>query len=282
MSLPFNKLRVFGKQILNHLNDEIGDNKVILTNPTKIFNLIKSDELLTLLTSRLSESDTYKVVFITTLLYKNVDISKIESMIANDLLTYELINYGDPDTVTETCDECDGYGRENCDNCNGNGTVDCYSCDGSGNEDCGDCSGSGEDEEGNPCNSCDGDGSNDCSECNGDGNQTCGSCDGDGNIECDYCRGAGEMESDTEYYNIDKITCITFNTYSLGIEEDKILTDEEIDELMSNNVLFVRSNDSERWEDMIDYQDILRKYSGDFTGTSEDDIYVMDGPTVKL
>ena len=260
MSLPFNKLRVFGKQILNHLKDEIGDNKVILTNPTKIFNLIKSDELLTLLTSRLSESDTYKVVFITTLLYKNVDISKIESIVTNDLLTYELINYDEPDTVTETCNECDGYGREDCDNCSSNGTVDCYSCDGGGNEDCGDCSGSGEDEEGNPCNSC----------------------DGDGHIECDYCGGAGEMESDTEYYNIDKITCITFNTYSLGIEEDKILTDEEIDELMSNDVLFVRSNDSERWEDLIDSQDILRKYSGDFTGTSEDDIYVMDGPTVKL
>ena len=218
MSLPFNKLRVFGKQILNHLKDEIGDNKVILTNPTKIFNLIKLDELLTLLTSRLSESDTYKVVFITTLLYKNVDILKIESIVTNDLLTYELINYDEPDTVTETCNECDGYGREDCDNCNRNGTVDCYSCDGGGNESCG----SGEDEEGNPCYSCDGDGSNDCSECNGDGYQTCNSCDGNGYIECDYCGGAGEMESDTEYYNIDMITCITFNTYSLGIEEDKI------------------------------------------------------------
>jgi hypothetical protein len=282
MSLPFNKLRVFGKQILNHLKDEIGDNNVILTNPTKIFKLIKSDELLTLLTSRLSESDTYKVVFITTLLYKNVDISKIESMIANNLLTYELINYDEPDTVTETCDECDGYGREDCDNCNRNGTVDCYSCDGSGDEICSDCSGSGEDEEGNACYSCDGDGSNDCSECNGDGYQTCSSCDGNGYIECDYCGGGGEIDSYTEYYNIDKITCITFNTYSLGIEEDKILTDEEIDELMSNDVLFVRSNDSERWEDLIGAQDILDKYSGDFTGTSEDDIYVMTSAPVKL
>jgi len=282
MSLPFNKLRVFGKQILNHLEDEIGDNKAILTNPTKIFNLIKSDELLTLLTSRLSESETYKVVFITTLQYKNVDISKIESIITNDLLTYELINYDEPNTVTESCSECNGYRNEDCDNCNRTGTIDCYSCDGGGNESCGDCSGSGEDEEGNPCDSCDGDGTQDCFECSGQGNEMCNQCDGDGYIECDNCGGDGEMESDTEYYNITKITCITFNTYSLGVEVDKILTDEEIDELMSNDVLFVRSNYSERWEDMVDYQDILRKYSGDFTGTSEDDIYVMDGPTVKL
>ena len=51
---------------------------------------------------------------------------------------------------------------------------------------------------------------------------------------------------------------------------------------MSNDVLFVLSNDSERWEYLIEPQDILDKYSGDFTDTSEDDIYVMDGPTVKF
>jgi hypothetical protein len=54
MSLPFSKLKIFGKQTLNHLTDEAPK---ALNNLPKIHAIIKGDELMRILTSRLSESD---------------------------------------------------------------------------------------------------------------------------------------------------------------------------------------------------------------------------------
>ena len=65
MSLPFSKLKIFGKQVLNHLTDEAPK---ALNNLPKIHAIIKGDELMRILTSRLSESDLYKVIFISFLM----------------------------------------------------------------------------------------------------------------------------------------------------------------------------------------------------------------------
>jgi hypothetical protein len=274
MSLPFNKLRIFGKQILNHIIDEGSSNS--LNKVGSIYTIIKSDELMKILTSRLSETDIYKVVFITFLMNKGEDISKIEDIVSNDLLLFKLTNYDEPSTKRESCDECDGYGNIECDSCDGDGDIICNNCSGSGEVDCDECGGSGEDEEGDTCHYCDGGGTKPCDDCNGDGRNECSFCDGNGQNSCDYCDGSGEVETDEEYYDRHLLTFITTDDYVLSVKEDTILPNDVVDKLFDSDSFYVRSYISD--DDTLD--DIESQYEGEPEDKS--DFYILTSPPIKL
>jgi hypothetical protein len=274
MSLPFSKLKIFGKQVLNHIKDEEGPNS--LNNLKNIYSQVKSDELMRILTSRLSESDLYKVIFISFLMNKNMELSQIEKIVTNDLLLFKLTNYDNPSTKRDSCDDCYGYGNIDCNNCDGGGDIICASCDGSGNEECKECDGSGEDSEGESCSSCSGDGNEECKECDGDGRKECNWCDGNGQHICDNCYGSGEVETDKEYYDANILTFITNNNYVLSIKEDTILTNEVADELFDGNNLYKREYEST--DETLD--EIKSTYEGD--PEDEDDFYILTSPPIKL
>lgn len=274
MLLPFNKLRIFGKQILNHIIDE-GLSKS-LNNVGSIYTIIKSDELMKILTSRLSETDIYKVVFITFLMNKGEDISKIEDIVSNDLLLFKLTNYDDPSTKRESCDDCGGYGNIECNSCGGDGTVQCYNCGGSGNEECDECNGSGEDSEGDSCSNCDGDGQKECGDCDGTGHNECSECQGEGQEQCDTCDGSGEVYSYEEYYDALLLTFITIDDYVLSVKEDTILPNDVVDKLFNSDSFYVRSYISD--DDTLD--DIKSQYDGE--PEDESDFYILTTPPRKL
>jgi hypothetical protein len=273
MSLPFSKLRIFGKQVLNHLKDEEHNS---LNNLNNIYTQVKSDELMRILTSRLSETDLYKIIFISFFMNKNMELSQIEKIVTNDLLLFKLTNYDNPSTKRDSCDDCDGDGNIDCNNCDGDGDITCASCDGSGNEECKECDGSGEDSEGEYCSSCSGDGISDCNDCDGDGRKECNWCDGNGQHICDNCDGSGEVETDEEYYDANMLTFITNNNYVLSIKEDTILTNEVADELFDGNNLYKREYEST--DETLD--EIKSTYEGD--PEDEDDFYILTSPPIKL
>ena len=274
MSLPFSKLRIFGKQVLNHLKDEEGPNS--LNNLKNIYSQVKSDELMRILTSRLSETDLYKVIFISFFMNKDMELSQIEKIVTNDLLLFKLTNYDSPSTKRDSCDDCYGYGNIDCTNCEGEGDITCISCDGSGNEECNECDGSGEDSEGESCGSCGGDGITDCKDCYGDGKNECSFCDGNGQNSCDYCDGSGEVETNEEYYDANILTFITNNNYVLSIKEDTILTNEVADELFDGNNFYKREYESN--DETLD--EITSRYEGE--PEDESDFYVLTSPPIKI
>jgi hypothetical protein len=274
MSLPFNKLRIFGKQILNHIIDE-GSTKS-LSGLASIYSIVNNDELMKILTSRLSKTDLYKVVYITFLMNKGMEIPQIEGAVTNNLLLFKLTNYDEPSTKRESCDDCDGWGNIECDFCDGDGDIICNNCNGSGEVDCDECGGSGEDEEGNTCNYCDGVGNKPCDDCYGDGRNECSFCDGNGQNSCDHCDGSGEVESSEEYYESILLTYITTDDYVLSVKEDTILTNEVADKLYDSSHFLTREYESD--DETLD--DIKSKYEGE--PEDESDFYVLTSPPIKI
>jgi len=274
MSLPFSKLKIFGKQVLNHIKDE-GLTKS-LSGLASIYSIVNNDELMKILTSRLSKTDLYKVVYITFLMNKGMEIPQIEGIVTNNLLLFKLTNYDDPSTAREACDECYGYGNIECDTCDGEGNITCISCDGSGNEECDECDGSGEDSEGESCGNCGGDGITDCEDCYGDGKNECSNCDGDGQNSCDYCDGSGEVDSSEEYYDAHVLTFITNDNYVLLVKEDTILTNEVYNELYDSSHFLIREYESDN--ETLD--EITSRYEGE--PEDESDFYVLTSPPIKL
>lgn len=273
MSLPFSKLKIFGKQVLNHLTDEAPK---ALNNLPKIHAIIKGDELMRILTSRLSESDLYKVIFISFLMNKGLEMSKIEKIVTNDLLLYKITNYDEPSTKLESCDDCGGYGNIECDNCEGDGDLICDNCGGTGEVDCDECGGSGEDEEGNTCQLCHGNGKDSCNDCYGDGRIQCDYCSGNGQDECSTCNGSGEVNSDEDFYEENVWTIITMDNYVLSVEENKILDTEVVNNLFNSDSLYIknyRSND-------FTLTEIESMYEGEID--DEYDINVLTSPPIKL
>ena len=274
MSLPFSKLRIFGKQVLNHLKDEEGPNS--LNNLKNIYSQVKSDELMRILTSRLSESDLYKVIFISFLMNKGLEISQIEKIVTNNLLLYKITSYEEPAPRLESCDDCGGYGNIECDNCEGDGDLFCVNCNGTGEVDCDECGGSGEDEEGDPCTSCSGNGKDPCNDCYGDGRIECSYCDGNGQGECDNCHGSGEVHSDEEFYETNIMTFITIDNYVLSVKENKILDTEVFNKLFDSDSFYIKNYIS----DDFTLSDIEDMYEGEID--NESDINVLTSPPIKL
>lgn len=274
MRLPENKLKVFTKQIYNHIIDEYGQDVNLI--PQEVYNMItnRRDEILTLLTSKMDQDTKRAISFMVFLYSKNKNLDESVSHVLENYIYMDVIHYDNFDYKSAECTECNGRGNENCDRCDGRGDEDCDSCDGNGIITCPDCDGSGEDSEGESCYNCDGSGEVICPDCNGDGQLRCSYCDGDGELDCGYCDGSGEIMTSNQYFDKHTGYITTISPDVRNLPNDTILTDKQADELFDSKIIAsIHLDDSqvEEYEPM--------SYKGDGSGT---DMWVIEYKDIGL
>lgn len=274
MRLPENKLKVFTKQIYNHIIDEYGQDVNLI--PQEVYNMItnRRDEILTLLTSKMDQDTKRAISFMVFLYSKNKNLDESVSHVLENYIYMDVIHYDNFDYKNVECNECNGRGNESCDRCDGSGNEDCDSCDGNGIITCPECDGSGEDSEGESCNTCDGDGEVMCPDCNGDGQTRCSYCDGDGELDCGYCDGEGDILTSNQYFDKHTGYITTISPDVRNLPTDTILTDEQADELFDSKIIASINLDDSQVEE---YEPM--SYKGDGSGT---DMWVIEYKDIGL
>lgn len=274
MNIPENKLKVFTKQIYNHIIDEYGQNVNLL--PDEVYNMItnRRDDILNLLTSKMDPDAKRAISFMVYLFSENKNLDESVKYVLDNYTFMDVIHYDNFDFKLVECPECRGRGNESCDRCDGRGQEDCDRCDGSGLIKCSDCNGSGEDSEGESCYDCNGDGEISCPDCNGDGYTTCYDCDGEGDLNCEYCDGNGEVESDNKYFDkyVGIITSISPDVRNLPT--DTILTDDQADTLLDSKIISRMDLDDSQVDE---YEPMA--YKGDGSGI---DMWVIEYKEIGL
>ena len=236
MKITENKLKVFTKQIYNHIIDEYGQQR--FATPQEVYNTIVNynDEILKLLTSRMDPDTKRAISFMVYLFSENKNLDEIVKYVLDNYTYMDVIHYDNFETKLIECSECRGDGNETCDKCDGSGQEYCDVCDGTGLINCDYCDGSGE-IDGDTCDNCIGSGEIDCYNCDGNGNVPCNDCNGEGDLNCAYCDGNGEVESDNKYFDkyVGIITSISPDVRNLPT--DTILTDDQADTLLDSKMI---------------------------------------------
>jgi hypothetical protein len=230
------KLKVFTKQIYNHIIDEYGDD--FKFTPQNIYDKIwgRQDEILTLLTSKMTSDIRKAVSFMVSLYSNNKDLDSIVKTVKDNYTYMDVIHYDNFSQKDIECSSCGGNGREDCDRCDSRGSESCDQCDGDGMLECQDCDGTGE-IDGEPCYYCDGDGRVPCPDCDGDGELTCYECDGDGLVDCETCDGSGEMESSISYWDKYVGEISTISPDISRFPTDAILSSDQLSLLNNTEVI---------------------------------------------
>lgn len=274
MKIPENKLKVFTKQIYNHIIDEYGQNVNLL--PSEVYNMISNrrDDILNLLTSKMDPDTKRAISFMVYLFSENKNLDESVKYVLDNYTYMDVIHFDNFDFKLIECPECRGRGNESCDRCDGRGEEDCDRCNGNGVIECPDCNGSGEDSEGETCYNCNGDGEVECPDCDGNGSFTCSDCGGDGELDCSYCDGNGDVESTHKYF--DKYTGMiaSISPDVRNLPNDTILTDEQADTLLNSKIISRMDLD----DSQVDEYDPM-SYKGDGSGT---DMWVIEYKEIGL
>jgi len=269
-----NKLKVFTKQIYNHIIDEYGQDKGI--TPQEVHDMItnRRDDILNLLTSKMDPDTKRAISFMVYLFSENKNLDESVKYVLDNYTFMDVIHFDNYDYKLIECPECRGRGNESCDRCDGRGQEDCDRCDGNGLIECPDCNGSGEDSEGESCYDCSGDGEISCPNCYGDGYTTCYDCDGEGELDCTYCDGNGEVESSNQYF--DKYTGMiaSISPDVRNLPTETILTDEQTDTLLDPKIIARMDLD----DSQVDEYEPM-SYKGDGSGT---DMWVIEYKEIGL
>lgn len=236
MEITEKKYQALTKQIYNQIKSDNGEN--FKFTPKNVYIFLKNDELLSLLTSKLRNSQKVGISFMVFLFSNNVPFSDIFNRISNNLSILSVNHYFDLDYKDEECDNCGGRGYEECSECSGSGNVDCSNCSGSGDKECDTCDGSGEDDEGDNCSECNGNGEISCDYCDRQGNESCDNCNGNGEYDCYDCDGSGSIESSDKKWRVEFGDIYTINPRVKYFEIDSILQQEEVSVL--NTSLTIR------------------------------------------
>lgn len=268
MDLTDNKLKIFTKQIYNHIIDDYGDDFKFI--PERINQLMKdrSDEIMTILTSRLPGDTKRALSFMVSLYSENKNLDEVVKFVKDNYIYMDVIHYDNYGSKEMECSECGGRSYESCDRCDGSGNEDCDGCNSTGNVTCPDCEGSGEDSEGETCYNCNGDGDVFCSECDGGGNFNCSDCDGEGSLDCVYCDGDGQIESSDDFFDKSVGFIATISPDARQLPSDTVLTDEQVETLFGSQV--IKQIDLE--DSLVDEYEPMG-YKGDGSGT---DIWVIE------
>ena len=268
MEITDSKLKVFTKQIYNHIIDEYGED--FKFTPQNIYDKIwgRQDEILTLLTSKMSPDVRKAMSFMVSLYSNNKDLDSIIKTVKDNYTYMDVVHYDNFSEKDIECSSCGGNGHEDCDRCDGHGNERCDRCDGDGIFECQDCDGTGEmgDE---PCGYCDGEGRIYCSECGGDGEYTCYVCDGDGYNDCSTCDGSGEMESSTKYWDKYVGEISTISPDISRFPTDTILSSDQLELLNNTEVIKKMSFD----DTLIDEYE---PYSYYVESDMESDLWIID------
>lgn len=268
MELSDNKLKVFTKQIYNHIIDEYGDDFKFA--PEHIYFRMKdrSDEIMNILTSRLPTDVKRALSFMVSLYSENKNLDEVVKFVKDNYIYMDVIHYDNFETKDMECSECGGRSYESCDRCDGSGNEECDECNGNGIIACSDCDGSGEDSEGEPCDRCNGDGEVYCNYCDGRGDFTCSDCAGDGTLDCGYCDGEGSIESTHKYFDKSTGFIATISPDARELPSDTILTDEQVNALFGSQVIKQIDLD----DSLVDEYEPM-SYKGDGSG---DDMWVIE------
>jgi hypothetical protein len=268
VEIPDNKLKVFTKQIYNHILDEYGDDFSFF--PQYVYTLIRDrrDEILNILTSRLPIDTKRALSFMVSLYSENKNLDEIVKFVKDNYIYMDMIHYDNLDKRLIECDECRGNGTEECDRCSGSGNEDCNECNGNGTITCSDCDGSGEDSEGEPCYRCDGGGEINCPDCDGNGSFTCSDCGGDGTLDCGYCNGSGEINSLNKYFDKYVGFIATISPDVRDFPTDTVLTDEQVNLLFKPKTL----HQMDLEDSLVDEYEPMA-YKGDGSGS---DMWVIE------
>jgi len=268
VELPDNKLKVFTKQIYNHIIDEYGDDFKFTPEHIYFRMRLPSDEIMMILTSRLPTDTKRALSFMVSLYSENKNLDEVVKFVKDNYIYMDVIHYDNFETKDMECEECGGRSYESCERCDGSGNEDCDECDSTGNVTCPDCEGSGEDSEGDTCYNCNGDGDVFCSECNGGGNFNCSDCGGEGTLDCGYCDGNGSIESTHKYFDKSVGFIATISPDARQLPSDTILTDEQVETLFGSQVIKQIDLD----DSLVDEYEPMG-YKGDGSG---DDMWVIE------
>lgn len=268
MELSDNKLKVFTKQIYNHIIDEYGDDFKFA--PEHIYFKMKdrSDEIMNILTSRLPTDTKRALSFMVALYSENKNLDEVVKYVKDNYIYMDIIHYDNFTTKDMECSECGGRSYESCDRCDGSGNEECDECNGNGIIACSECDGSGEDSEGEPCDGCNGDGEVYCNYCDGRGDFTCSDCAGEGTLDCGYCDGEGSIESSHKYFDKSVGFIATVSPDARELPSDTILTDEQVNTLFGSQVIKQVDLD----DSLVDEYEPM-SYKGDGSG---DDMWVIE------
>lgn len=268
MELPYNKLKIFTKQIYNHIIDDYGND--FKFTPERINQLMKdrSDEIMTILTSRLPTDTKRALSFMVSLYSENKNLDEVVKFVKDNYIYMDVIHYDNFGNKDMECSECGGRSYESCDRCDGSGNEDCDECDGNGIISCPDCDGSGEDSEGEMCGRCNGDGEVYCNYCDGRGDFTCSDCGGEGTLDCGYCDGNGSIVSSDEFFDKSVGFIATVSPDARQLPSDTILTDEQVETLFGSQVIKQIDLD----DSLVDEYEPMG-YKGDGSGT---DMWVIE------
>ena len=268
MKITENKLKVFTKQIYNHIIDEYGHDRYI--TPQEVYTLITyyNDDILKLLTSRMDPDTKRAISFMVYLFSENKNLDESVKYVLDNYTSMDVTHYDNFDTKPIECTECGGRSYKSCDTCDDGGNEECDDCDGTGNVECPDCDGTGADSEGETCYNCDGDGEVFCSYCEGAGSVACNDCGGDGEVDCHHCNGNGEIESTEQYFDKSTGIIATISPDVRNLPNETILTDEQADTLLKSKIISKIELDDIQVDE---YEPMA--FKGDGSGT---DMWVID------
>lgn len=225
MEISENKYKSLTNQIYKQIINENGP--LFLFTPQNILNELTDDDLLLLLTSKLTSYQRVGLSFMVFLFSNNISFSDLYKRVSDNLLVLDVKHYFNLDYKFEDCAICDGSGTESCYECDGNGQIDCSDCGGTGEKPCKECDESGEDENGNACMMCDGNGELYCVACNGDGYEECTNCNGNGEYDCVECDGNGDIETAMQKWETEVGNIFTINPRTKYFKENNILDEDE-------------------------------------------------------
>lgn len=261
MDLTDNKLKIFTKQIYNHILDEYGDD--FSFTPQNVFDKIqfRTDEIIDIFTNKMDIDTKRAISFMISLYSENKNLDEIVKFVKDNYTYMDIIHWTNFNTKTIDCNECGGSGGETCERCDGYEYVECDTCDGEERITCDYCDGSGygtTDEE--TCDECDGRGDLVCYDCGGDGKVDCGNCEGTGTSECSECNTSGEMESSDKYFDKYSGFICSISPDISNLPTDTILTEEQVILLLETQS--IKKLDLE--DNMVDeYEPMSYKGDGD-------------------
>jgi hypothetical protein len=125
LELTDNKLKVFTKQIYNHMIDEYGND--FKFTPQNIYDKIwdRQDEILTLLTSKMTSDIRKGVSFMVSIYSKDKDLDSIIKTVKDNYTYMDVVHYDNYSHKDIECSSCGGNGREDCDRCDSRGSESC-------------------------------------------------------------------------------------------------------------------------------------------------------------
>lgn len=222
--------------------------------PNDVYNVLVAEKNLADYYRHMGPDNFIKLCIATWGLSQDMNQQQIEGMY--DKVFFATVFYTEGESFYDTCNYCDGDGREECNYCSGTGKVTCDECDGDAYVECDDCGGDGKvegDDGSEECGACDGEGRVQCGECGGRESVDCSECEGHGDVYCNECDGDGQIETDELVFKVDFIVSWSPSLYQrCEIKEDEVEEVMSVNQFYGGKSLIILGEDSEEHAELMD------------------------------